>query len=131
MLNGRSSSVGTWAVVSHSAVQAGAGVPTLGVGGNLGTGAPTPTLDAGSNDNRGRIQFGTGATPAAGDLIPVTFSAPFATVPFVTVAQALQAGAGVLFAKDVTTTGYNVGCTAIPAASQSAGTYALTYRVTA
>lgn len=128
--NGRSSAAGTWSVVSQGMTQTLAGTPGISAGANLGAGAPAPTLDSGSNDNRGRIQFGTGTTPAAGAIIPVVFAAPFPTIPFVTVAQSSQAGAGVLFAKDVTTTGFNIGCSSVPAASQPAGTFAVTYRTT-
>jgi hypothetical protein len=63
-------------------------------------------------------------------LLTVTFGAPFQSAPFVQLSVAAQNGTGP-FVKNVTTTGFEIGLLAAPAASQTVGTYAFSYRVAA
>ncbi|MFI2216525.1 hypothetical protein ACH47B_06535 [Rhodococcus sp. NPDC019627] len=128
LVSGRSSSVGTWSVLSRDSTKSLVGTPTLVTGANAGAGAPAATLVAGSNDRRGTIQIGTGTSPAAGVLVSVTFGRPYPVAPFVAPSVQAQNGTGP-FVKDVTATGFNIGLLAAPAASQSLGTYALGYVV--
>lgn len=107
---------------------AGTGTPTVAAGSNAGTTPPAPTLAAGSTDAKGKINFGTGATPAAGNMVVVTFSNAYSAAPVVIATMATALGAG-LYVTNVTTTGFTVGLQTAPAASQSVGTYAVNYQV--
>lgn len=107
--------------------------PTLTAGAGLGTAPPTPTVDAQANDRQGVISFGTGTVPAAGTCITVTFARAKDPnrLPKILLQEANQATAGLDFAVGtVTSTGFTiVQNTRLTAASQAAGTYALTYFV--
>lgn len=107
---------------------AGTGTPTVAAGANAGTAPPAPVLVAGSNDSRGRVTFGTGATPAAGAMVVVTFSNPYQTAPFVVASQGTVTGSGA-FVSNVTTTGFTFGFATAPAASQANTVYAFNYQV--
>jgi hypothetical protein len=108
---------------------AGAGTPTVAAGANAGTTPPVPVLVAGSNDSRGRVTFGTGATPAAGAMVTVTFSNPYAAIPFVIVAQGTATGSGAIYVSNVTAAGFTVGFTTAPTASQANTVYGFNYQV--
>jgi|SRR5215217_5791613 len=109
---------------------AGTGTPTVAAGANAGTTPPAPVLVAGSNDSRGRVTFGTGATPAAGAMVAVTFSNPFSVAPYVFATQGTATGTGA-YVSNVTTTGFTFGFTTAPTASQANTVYAFNYHVTA
>lgn len=104
-------------------------VPAAGAG----AGAPTPVLTAngGCNDIRGTILFGTGTSPNFGDQVTVTWNTPFVVPPVVTL-TALGRPTSLLgpHLASATTTGMVIGLDNAPAASQAAGTYGVTYRVT-
>lgn len=105
------------------------GTPTLAAGANAGTTPPTPTLDAGGTDLKGRVRFGTGATPAIGVMVTVTFSNTLTAVPTVQVTLSAQNGS-TPFVSNVTATGFSFGMLTAPTASQAVGTYAFNYAVT-
>ncbi len=108
---------------------AGTGAPTVAAGANAGTTPPAPVLVAGSTDARGRVTFGTGATPAAGAMVVVTFSNAYSTAPIVVATQGTAVGAGAYVAS-VSTTGFTFGFTTAPTASQANTVYAFNYQVT-
>lgn len=107
--------------------------PTVAVGAGLGTSPPAPTLDAQADDAQGTISFGSGATPAAGVILTVTFARPKDgnRLPKVFLQESNQAMAGIDVAVGtVSSTSFQVvQNTRTVAASQAAGTYALSYRV--
>lgn len=107
---------------------AGTGTPTAAAGSNAGTTPPAPVVVAGSTDSRGRITFGSGATPAAGNMVVVTFSNPYAAAPYVLATLGTANGVG-LYITNVTTSGFTVGLSTAPAASQANTTYAVNYQV--
>lgn len=108
---------------------AGTGTPTAAAGSNAGTTPPAPVVVAGSTDTRGRITFGTGATPAAGNMAVVTFSNPYSVAPYVFATMNSAVGTG-LYITSVTTTGFTIGLSTAPTASQANTTYAVNYQVT-
>jgi len=107
--------------------------PAVAAGAGLGTSPPAPTMDAQADDKQGTISFGTGTVPAAGTILTVTFARPRDAnrLPKVMLQEATTAMAGIDVAiSAVTSTGFTVvQGTRIVAASQPAGTYALTYLV--
>lgn len=55
----------------------GGSAPTPTAGANAGTSPPAPVLDAGSNDQRGGLTWGTGTGPAAGAQAVVTYASAY------------------------------------------------------
>lgn len=105
-------------------------VPTAAAGANAGTTPPAPVVTAGSNDTRGGITFGTGATPAAGVMVQVTFGTPYAAAPFIGLDASTAAASPLfLYVTNITTTGFQIALNAAPAASQANTTYGVQYRV--
>lgn len=106
------------------------GTPTAAAGANAGTSPPVPVVAANSSDARGSITCGTGATPAAGALVVVTFATPYAQVPFVQLTPTTVGSANLLeYVSSVSTTGFTVSLQAAPAASQANTVYGFNYRV--
>ncbi len=105
-----------------------ASTPVVAAGANAGTTPPAPALDAGSTDLKGRVRFGTGATPAAGAMVTVTFSNPVSSTPLV-YATLSTAGGAAVSVSNVSTTGFTINFLTAPTASQALGTYAVTYKV--
>lgn len=112
----------------HFTANAAAGTPVVAAGANAGTTPPAPALDAGATDLKGRVRFGTGATPAAGAMVTVTFSNPLSTTPLVNATLSTAVGATVSVSS-VSTTGFTINFLTAPTASQALGTYAVTYKV--
>lgn len=108
-------------------------LPSVAAGAGDGTAPPAPTVSANSNDTRGTISFGSGATPGAGVVVQFTFSRPRDPnrLPVVLLQEANQAAAGIDIAiANITSTGFQlVQNTRLVAASQAAGTYAFSYLV--
>lgn len=108
-------------------------VPTVAAGAGLGTSPPAPAMSATSDDYRGTISFGSGATPAAGTALTITFARPKDAnrLPVISLQEATQATAGIDFAVGtVTSTSFTiVQATRLVTASQPAGTYALNYTI--
>jgi hypothetical protein len=109
------------------------GAPVAAAGADAGASPPAPVVATGSTDGRGGITFGTGTTPAAGDLVAVTFASPYASKPVVTVnaanAAITKTVVGTLVAVEVLTTGFKIRSSAAPGASQANTTYEVQYRV--
>lgn len=101
----------------------------LAAGSNAGGSPPAPVLTAGSSDNRGNLTFGTGTTPAAGNMAVCTFANPFGSAPIVTVsaANASAAGLGNVYVTSISATGFTVACTTAPAGSQANTTYSVNW----
>lgn len=122
-------------------VVAGANMaPAVAAGANAGTPPPAPVIAVGSCDSRGHGTFGTGASPAAGSQVGVTFSAPFlpSEAPEVH-AYPTNAAAGALGLYATLTTGtvngatvvtgFLVNATSAPTASQANTVYGYGYQV--
>lgn len=103
--------------------------PTVAAGAALGTTPPAPTV-SGATGTRGVVAMGTGTAPAAGVAATVTFARAYAAAPVVLPGAASAATPGVEpYITAVTTTGFEIGFAVAPAASQAAGTYAVSYLV--
>lgn len=115
------------------AAGASTGAPSIAGTANLGTGAPSPTLTSGSNASRGRIEFGTGTSPAAGGLVTLTFpSGSFASgvTPRVMLThESFLSTTFPLYVSAISDTAVTIGFGTAPAASQAAGTYKVAYQV--
>lgn len=112
--------------VSGHVVAPGGSAPTVAAGANNGTSPPGPT--ASGNDSRGSVGFGSGASPAAGAQVAVTFATPFSTPPTVVLtAQNAATQALGLFVAAVTANGFTISCGSAPGASQALGTYAASF----
>lgn len=98
----------------------GGPTPTAAAGANAGTTPPAPVVTSGDTDMRGNITFGTGATPAAGAMVVVTFANAWLNAPFVMVTPKNTATQALgLYVTGVSTTGFTLSCTTAPAASQA------------
>lgn len=107
-------------------------VATLAAGANNGTTPPTPVLVGGSNAWSGTISFGSGATPAAGIQVAVTFpSGMFPNAPrLVTLMPVNAASAALVLSADaLTASGCNIVSENAPAASQPVGTFQVQYLI--
>lgn len=117
------------------------GYPTVTAGAEMGTAPPAMIVEC--NDAGGVVAFGTGTTPASGYLFQVTFANP---MPLVIPGSANQVQPGITitaftgqtaalglymtpFYSGSTILGFQVACTTLPAASQSAGTYGVFFSV--
>lgn len=106
--------------------------PTFAAGANNGTTPPAPTAVAGSSDLKGKVQFGSGTTPAAGAQVVVTFSQAYRTAPVSVMLTGGNAGTdalGALDAQSITATGFTIGCQTAPTASQGGTVYVVEYEV--
>jgi hypothetical protein len=105
--------------------------PGAAAGANNGGSPPAPSLVAGSTDGRGAVNFGSGAGPAIGEQVVVTFASAYASAPVVTLSggNAATDALGAIYPAQVTTTGFRVRTTAAPGASQGGSTYVVQYRV--
>jgi len=105
--------------------------PTAGA--NAGTSPPAPVLVAGSNDTTGSITFGTGTSPALGDMVDVVFGTAYAATPKSIQVIATNAATGLKIPCTVakSTTGFSIGLAVAPAASQANTVYAVDYLVIA
>lgn len=104
--------------------------PTLAAGPQAGTSPPPPVLQGGSDDSSGSLTFGTGTTPAAGNLVTVTFGTPLSVAPTITLTPVGGAAAGLqLFVQNISTSGFSVAFNQAPAASQPNTQYGASYRV--
>lgn len=113
----------------HFLSAAGSSNPSAGAGSNAGTAPPSPVIAAGSNDVRGSITGGTGTTPAAGNLITVTFAQAFASAPVVTIVPTNAAAAALQpYVTSVSTTGFTIAVGSAPAASQAATVYGFAWQ---
>lgn len=103
---------------------------TVAAGLNAGTGPAAPTVVTGSTLYRGGVNFGAGTAPTAGSQVTVTFSATLPSVPFIVVAPTTAAtgtiNPTVLAAS---TTGFTIGCAAIPTPIQAATVYGVNYLI--
>jgi hypothetical protein len=106
----------------------GFGTSSAAAGSNAGTTPPAPVL-AGS-DTRGTVTFGTGTTPAAGNMAVVTFGTAYTSAPVVTVAAGNAATALLNpYVTSVGTGAFTVAFQTAPAASQANTIYAISYHV--
>lgn len=105
--------------------------PAAAAGSNAGTSPPAPVVTAGATDVRGNMTFGTGTTPAAGNMCAVTFAVAFSAAPSAIVVTAANAATAALQLDvlSITTTGFTVGCNTAPATSQANTVYAFDYIV--
>ena len=103
-------------------------VNTLAAGAAAGTGATASFVaGAGSNLQRGAIQWTTGTAPSAGAQVVVTFPAAFGAVPYVSCFARTAATAGLeLYATSQSAGGVTIAAAAGPAAGT---TYSCEYLV--
>lgn len=107
--------------------------PTAVAGANNGTSPPAPVMSVDSSDDRGSLTFGSGATPAAGAQVVVTFTQPkdTARLPVVQITETTTATAALNPAvTSITATGFTVSTNSAPAASQGNTIYGLAWTVT-
>lgn len=95
----------TFLALKPAAVAAGATGANPGVG--AGTGAVVSLL-GGSRDTLGAGQLTAGTNPSAGDIINVTFGTPRAVPPMLIAVYALNVAAGVLYAANISATGFSI-----------------------
>jgi hypothetical protein len=111
-------------------VQAGA-APSAAAQAANGSGAPAPTVTG--NDERGSVSLGSGTGPSAGSQVVLTFASAtgwVTTTPFVTLTPLNSATAALEpYVAAAGNTTLTIGFAVAPAASQSAGTYQVTYRI--
>lgn len=109
---------------------AGGTAPTAAAGSNAGTGPPAPVVTGGASDTRGNITFGTGTTPAAGNMVVVTFGQAFVTAPLVLVSanNALTEALNPCVTA-ISTTQFTLTAGVAPAASQANTVYSFTWYV--
>lgn len=128
-----SSAPGTWVnVTPGNGVHAnwkGGTAPTPSAGANAGTSPPVPTMDSGSNDQRGGVLWGTGTSATAGPQVVVTFAVAYATAPFVVVAarSGLTYNSGLFVTTG--TTSFTISAAANPLPSQVSGAYTAQFLV--
>jgi hypothetical protein len=104
-------------------------VPTAAVGAGNGAG-PAPVVASQSADERGSLTFGSGAVPAAGAQVTVTFVRPQDPnrLPVVQMTETTTALAALDPAvTSVTETGFTVSTGVAPAASQANTVYGLAW----
>lgn len=105
---------------------------TAAAGAAAGTAPPAPAVTAGPHNETGHVTFGTGAAPAAGAQVTVTFGTPFETTPEIMITPFNGAsGALGLFPSASSPTGFSLSCANAPAASQATGTYGFRWKAEA
>ncbi len=95
-----------------------------------GNGTSPPAVTVTGNDGRGKVSFGSGASPAAGNQVTVTFASNngWVAAPFVSLTPLNAATAALQpYVTSVSATAFTVAFGVSPTASQSAGTYQLNY----
>lgn len=108
----------------------GGSAPAAAAGAQAGTSPPSPVVASGSNDTRGRITFGTGTSPAAGELVAVTFAQPYASAPFVVVSPTNDTTSALApSVASVTTTGFSLFLATGPAGGAGNTVYGFAYVV--
>ena len=111
-------------------VAAGPNNPAAAAGSNAGGSPPSPVVATGANDTRGSVTGGTGTSPAAGNLIVVTFGQAYASAPIVSITPANAAAAALLpYVTAVSTTGFTIAIQGAPAASQANTVYGFNWQV--
>jgi hypothetical protein len=104
--------------------------PTAGAGSNAGTTPPAPVVAATSKDNRGSVTGGTGTSPAAGNLIAVTFNQAFPAAPTVDLTSTTAAAALLApYVASTSTTGFVIAVASAPAAGQANTVYGFNWSV--
>lgn len=105
--------------------------PTLAALAANGTTPPSPSAgNSGVSDVRGRVNFGSGSSPSAGDQVSITFNKAYSSTPVVVVAATNDAAAALTpYPSSISTTGFNIAFHVAPAASQGGTTYAVEYIV--
>jgi hypothetical protein len=102
-------------------------LPTPAAGANNGTSPPTPNLVG--SDVAGSVVFGSGSSPAAGAQVAVTFSVAYDQAPTVVLNanNATTAALGLYATR--TASGFTIRSTNAPSASQTLGTFDVSYIV--
>ncbi len=108
--------------------------PGVTMAGGAGTSPPAPVVPTGTNDDSGYITFGTGTTPAAGNLLSITFAVawvvPGGGAPHIVITPDNAATAALgLYVTSVSPTGFIIACQTAPAASQGNTVYAVSFQV--
>ena len=100
-------------------------VPVAAMAAGAGTGPPAPVMSANADDYRGTLTFGTGTSPAAGNVATVTFSRVRDPnrLPVVQLTETTAAFAALQPAVVVSSTGFTVAVANAPAASQGNTVY--------
>jgi hypothetical protein len=106
----------------------GLNIPAAAAGANAGGGPPTP-VKTGCSDAAGKITFGTGTVPAAGDQCDITFNTAYANAPKVVLTPINSATAALNLYVTSTVNGFNVSCVNAPSASQANTIYGFFYLV--
>ena len=111
----------------------GTGAPTAAAGAQAGGSPPAPVVTATATDKRGKITFGTGSAPAAGNMVAVTFNKAYAAAPAAIVISSGNAATASLqlCVVSISTTGFTLATNNMPAASQANTTYVFYYDVLA
>lgn len=105
------------------------GEPSAAAGAQAGSGAPVPAAIAGSTDTKGSITFGTGAGPADGAQVVVTFYRAYPTAPVVILTPTNAATQKLGLYVTSTTTGFTVSTASAPGRNTPNTTYGFNYLV--
>jgi hypothetical protein len=116
------------ALLANGHVVANGSTPGAAAGSNAGTSPPSPVIAG--DDTAGGVTFGTGTTPAAGNMVVVTFAAAYATAPTVMLTPRNAATATLdRYVTSVGTGGFTIAFATAPAASQANTVYSMGYQV--
>jgi hypothetical protein len=116
------------ALLANGHIIASGSVPTAAAGSNAGTTPPAPVISG--DDTSGAVTFGTGTTPAAGNMVVVTFGSPFSAAPIVTLTPRNAATAALNdYVTSVGTGAFTIAFASAPAASQANTVYSMGYQV--
>lgn len=103
-------------------------IPTAAAGANAGASPPAP-VRTGCTDISGKITFGTGTSPSAGEQAVITFFTAYSSAPKVVLTPVNAASTVLNFHVTTTTTTFTVSCINAPAASQANTVYGFFYHV--
>lgn len=92
-------------------------------------GTSPPATTGTVNDYFGTYNFGSGTSTTTGSIGGITFSVAYPAAPPVTLTPGNAATAALGLYATPTTSGFTIGCTTAPTASQAAGTYVVHYQV--
>lgn len=123
---------GSTASVYSSLEQRGQSTPagSAAAGANAGTSPPAPVVPSTNSDSRGSVTFGTGTTPAAGDLCRVNYANYRGADPvrvMITPGTSATAALNLYVTHDAG--GFNIKSVNAPAASQANTTYSVEYMI--
>jgi hypothetical protein len=124
----RGSGTDAVALLANGHIVANGTTPSAAAGSNAGTSPPAPVIAG--DDTAGGVTFGTGTTPAAGNMVVVTFAVAYAAAPTVSLTPRNAATAALNdYVTSVGTGGFTIAFASAPAASQANTVYSMGFHV--